>query len=330
METTSLAPVSEPGGDRAAPWRIGVVRNPRSHRNRNVAQDPSRHPDILFSDPPSKDALAGELERMAAAGIDLLVIDGGDGTVRDVLTRGIGIFGENWPRMLVLPKGKTNALGIDLGMPAKLSLEAALARLSSARSVLRRPLRLDRVDAAVPPVLGFILGTGVFDTAIAAGQVAHRFGAFQGFAVAVTAGAGVLQALFGFGSTPWRAVSRTRILTGGIPAELPNLADPEGHSRFAAGFSTLAGFPLGMKPFANEPGPIRFLAVDRPRRRTMALAPAILMGLDRPWLGKLGVRRGSAEQFVLELGARFILDGESYAPGTYEVRLGPEIEFLVP
>ena len=330
MEPTSRSPVPEPVGIRGMSGRIAVVRNPRSHRNRKTRDDAAHHPDILFAAPPSKDALAGELTRMAAAGIDLLIIDGGDGAVRDVPTRGIGVFGDAWPRLMVLPKGKTNALAVDLGMPGKLSLDEALARLPGAHTVRRSPLRIERTDVVAPPVMGFILGTGVFDTAIAAGQVAHRFGAFQGLAVAVTVGFGVVQALFGFGRTPWRAVSRTRILLGAERRELGDPADPVGQTRFAAGFSTLDGFPLGMKPFADEPGPIRCIAVDRPVRRVMALAPAILMGLDRPFLRGLGVHRGSAEQVALDVGARFIVDGEGYAPGRYDVRLGPQLEFLVP
>ena len=58
--------------------------------------------------------------------IDYLVVDGGDGTVRDVLTCGAGIFGESWPTLIVLPNGKTNALAADLGLPTNWSLSDAM------------------------------------------------------------------------------------------------------------------------------------------------------------------------------------------------------------
>lgn len=310
--------------------RIGVIRNPRSHRNRLVRDDLSAFPEAILVEPKSKDGLGEELGRLNEAGVDVLVIDGGDGTVRDVLTRGHAIFGNRWPHLLVLPKGKTNALAIDLGMPGSLVLEQALRGMVGARRELRRPLLLECLADKRAPVLGFIMGTGVFSTAIDAGQVAHRFGAFQGLAVALTTGMGVLQALFGFGQTPWRAVTRHDIRVGETRSVLVNRFDPEEGRRFAAGFSTLSAFPIGLKPFAGEPGPIRYVVFDKPLRRTMALAPAILMGMDKPLLERLGVHRGSAECIELDLGGRFILDGEAFPPGPWRVSLGPQLTFLVP
>ena len=45
---------------------------------------------------------------------------------RDALTGGAMVFGENWPDLAVLPRGKTNALTVDLGMPKHWSLEQAI------------------------------------------------------------------------------------------------------------------------------------------------------------------------------------------------------------
>ncbi|MCB2076241.1 MAG: NAD(+)/NADH kinase [Novosphingobium sp.] len=333
MEPASHAPdrIADAGKLAAPPaMRIGVVRNPRSHRNRGFSDGMETHPELMFTAPATREELTEALADFAARGLDLLIIDGGDGTVRDVLTRGGPIFGDNWPPMLVLPKGKTNALAVDLDMPSRMTLEDALASIPAARRVARRPMLIERQDETAPPVMGFILGAGVFNAAIDAGQVAHRFGAFQGFAVAVTAGFGVIQALFGFGRSRWRELVRMRILTGAERSAVANTNTGTGEERFASGFSTLDDFPLGMKPFADHRGGIRYLVLDRPRRRAMALAPAILMGLDKPWLEKLGVHRGAAEEIELDLGGRFILDGEAFPPGDYCMRLGPELTFLVP
>src|SRR3546814_6394575 len=62
-------------------------------------------------------ALNETLERFAAEGVDLLVVDGGDGTVRDVISAAPAAFGDRMPRMAILPSGKTNALALDLGVP---------------------------------------------------------------------------------------------------------------------------------------------------------------------------------------------------------------------
>ena len=64
-------------------------------------------PHVFVTQPGAREQLPEALADLAERGIDLLVINGGDGTVRDVLTSGASIFGEHWPTIAVLPKGKT-------------------------------------------------------------------------------------------------------------------------------------------------------------------------------------------------------------------------------
>ena len=306
--------------------RAAIVRNPRSHRNRGTAPEACDAPNLLSTAPRTREELAAALADFAAQGIDLLVIDGGDGTVRDVLSRGAPVFGKNWPKLIVLPKGKTNALAADLELPRRWPLEAA----PRARSVIRRPLLLERPDDEGWQAMGFILGGGVFNAAIDAGQVAHRFGAFQGFAVAVTAAFAVVQALFGVGRSPWRALYPMRLATAPEWRDLPHSNDSESERRYACGLSTLERFPLGMRPFGNSGKGIKYLVIDAPLRRVVALVPSLLMGLDRPFLRRLGIHRGAADELHVHLGSHFILDGEDFPPGDYRIRLGPELHFLVP
>ncbi len=95
---------------------VGLIRNPRSHRNKGQPPELADDPRVLTHAPRSHADLRLVLEDFAAKGIDLLAVDGGDGTVRDVLTCGADIWGEHWPELIVLPKGKTNALTVDLGL----------------------------------------------------------------------------------------------------------------------------------------------------------------------------------------------------------------------
>jgi diacylglycerol kinase family enzyme len=311
-----------------------VIRNRRSHRNRGAKPESPGHPDVLTVSPRDREELGEALAQFAEERIELLVVDGGDGTMREVLTRGAPVFGERWPKLVVLPKGKTNALALDLGMPSKWTLAEALRAAPHARVVKRRPILIDQPEGAGRQVMGFILGAGVFNEVIAAAQVAHRFGAFQGFAVAVTALFGVLQALFGIGKSPWRKVTGMRIRTGAEGRDVPHSRHGSAERRFASGISSLRRFPLGMRPFADtgadREGGIRYLVVDAPLRRVIALVPAVLMGLDRPFLPRLGVHRGAADELTLELEGSFILDGEGFPPGRYRLRPGPELHFLVP
>ena len=349
MERTSLVglsrlsadqqgPVPVPGArpgppsKQAALPRIGVIRNPKSHRNKGFQVETIDQPNVLAVAPKTRDDLGVALADFARQQIELLVIDGGDGTVRDVLTRGAPVFGDRWPRIIVLPKGKTNALAADLGLPSRWPItDAVSAALSGkARVAKRKPIVVERPDRADWHATGFILGTGVFNAAIETGQVAHRFGAFQGFAVALTAITAIVQALCGLGKGRWRALSPMHMTTGADRVEVAKSQHGQPGDRFASGMSTLEKFPLGMRPFGTGGTGIRYLLFDAPLRRVVALMPLILMGLDRPFTRRLGVHRGAADEISMELGGNFILDGEAFPPGHYHLRLGPELHFLVP
>ena len=77
---------------------------------------------------------------LARDGLDLLVIDGGDGTVRDVISLLPHTFGEAPPLLAVLPSGKTNVLAIDLGTPGAWRLEQALAAALTASTGTLSPI----------------------------------------------------------------------------------------------------------------------------------------------------------------------------------------------
>ena len=124
--------------------RIGVIYNPRSHRNKGQDLDCISRPDILVVQPESRALIADALAELAEAGIDYLIINGGDGTVRDVLTFGQKVFGDNWPVMAVLPKGKTNALNVDLGAPDDWSMADAIAAWDKGKRLVRRPVAVTR------------------------------------------------------------------------------------------------------------------------------------------------------------------------------------------
>lgn len=317
--------------------RVGVIRNPRSHRNKGHDPEGPRDPAISIAAPRRKADIGEELARFAREGIGMLVIDGGDGTIRDVLSRGAAVFKDNWPRIAILPKGKTNALGVDLGLPRKWNLAEALEAATQGKTVVRRPLVIERLDAEWPTRLGFIMGAGVFNPAIAAGQVAHRAGAFQSFAVGVTAAFGISQTLLGFGNSPWRAISPMRIHPVGTTDAFPSGSRTSPDGRFLFALSTLSTFPVGIKPFpwasehdATDTGAINYFVIDAPLRRAIAMLPVALYGPDTALLGKLGIHRGAAPEFRLELGDSFILDGETYPAGKYRISTGPELHFVVP
>ena len=207
-----VARVGSGGASTVREPRIGVIYNPRSHRNKGQDLDCTERPGITVARPDRREDIASALADFAQQGIDYLIINGGDGTVRDVLTMGQAVFGETWPALAILPKGKTNALNVDLGAPAGWNLSDAIAAYASGRRIVRRPLSVKREGAGDTPMLGFIFGCGAFTLGVEVGQDAHDLGFFNSLAVGATGAWGVLQALFG--SIPggarwcWRARSK--------------------------------------------------------------------------------------------------------------------------
>ncbi len=314
---------------------VGVIYTPRSHRNLGADFDCGVCPHVHIAQPRERGQLPQALAEFAARNIDLLVINGGDGTVRDVLTCGQAIFGNDWPVIAVLPKGKTNALTFDLGVPDDWSLQDAIDALDHGQRVYRRPITVAAKDAGGIPgqvsrVAGFILGAGAFTLATRAGQSAHKLGAFDSMVVAVTGGWALLQSLFAGRANPWRKGARMRIGLGAgdVPMAHSGQGDPAMRQLLFA--STLERLPAGIKPFGALKGGLKLVAFAQISRRTTALIPLALLGLLRGPLRNRGIHQIAATHFSLAIDDQFILDGEAFPAGEYRIEQGPELAFVTP
>ncbi|NVE95303.1 diacylglycerol/lipid kinase family protein [Altererythrobacter lutimaris] len=325
-EAEGKAPATDCGAEPC----VGVIYNPRSHRNRGQDLDCGGSPHIFVGQPGNRDQLPEALADFAARKIDLLIINGGDGTVRDVLTNGQAIFGDNWPTIAVLPKGKTNALTVDLDAPSDWSIQAAIDAFRQGRRIVRTPMAIQPKGDPDARVLGFILGAGAFTLGTQAGQSAHKLGAFNSLAVGVTTAWGVLQAVFGSRENPWRrgATMDVKLTPGGAPLAHSGQGDPTRRQLLFA--STLERMPAGIKPFGHLQKGLKLAVLDQITRRTTALLPFIAMGWSPKNLRERGIHRVATSGFEMELDEAFILDGEAFPPGRYEVLTGPELSFVAP
>jgi diacylglycerol kinase (ATP) len=298
--------------------RTGVILNPWSRRNRRAEARREALPGVLTAAPHTPEALDEALAAFAAARLDLLAIDGGDGTVREVLTRAIAHFGSSPPPIAVLPSGKTNALALDLGAPLHWTLDEALESCRAGRITRRAPLEVTRAGEAEPFVRGFILGAGAYVHATDLAQRAHRLGAFNSFAVAITIAAAAVRTLGGGARSPWRHGAYMG-LDGAEPRPI-----------FVLAASSLKRLPLGLKPFGPPSAELRTLVIDAPPRRLLRALPYVLAGRDAEWLGKAGYHRNVVEGFDLVLDGRFVLDGEAFPAGHLRISRGPELDFVKP
>jgi len=326
-EPASEAPAAAPA--RRLPL-VGVIRNPRSHRSGGSYPECTAVATLLVEAPARRGDLQAILARFAEQRIDLLVVDGGDGTVRDVLTCGSGVFGESWPPLIVLPSGKTNALAVDLGLPADWSLDEALRIAGEGGTVLRRPLVISQRDNEDARVLGFAMGAGLYTAAIGLGQEAHRKGAFNAVAVGVTTGWTILRALFGRGDDDaLRRATRMRLHDdAGHP--LPHSCLGPEDERYLLFASTMERFPAGLKPFRHVSGVLRMALMDVAKARLLLRIPLIVGGLLRPGAARRGYHLLAIDSFEVDLGDRFILDGEAFPAGHYRVATGPKLRFVAP
>jgi diacylglycerol kinase family enzyme len=302
--------------------RIGVVRNPKSHGNRLHPPGPTPE-GVILVEPFGRDALKTALDDFARDGLDLLVIDGGDGTVRDVISLLPHTFGENPPMLAVLPSGKTNVLAIDLGTPDDWRLEEALiaARRAEPTVKSRPPLRVSWADGHRPCLQGFFFGVGAPVKATTLAQRVHKVGFFHNLAVAVTIVTAALRAVFGGRRDEWREGVPARIALDGEP-------QPEGE-RFAVLATALKRLPFGVMPFGAPREGLKLLDVDAPPHRLLKAFPMVLSGKVVPALEGMGYRRRDPREISLAGGAPFVLDGEVFEGGELTIGLGPALRFLV-
>ena len=308
---------------------VGVIRNRRSHRNGGAPQEWTGRANLLIEVPERRSELTDILVRFAERRVDYIVVDGGDGTVRDVLTCGAGIFGESWPPLMVLPNGKTNALATNLGIPTNWSLSEALEASQGGRTESRRPLVIAQRDNADAQVQGFVFGAGAYTEAISLGQDAHHRGAFNALAVGVTAVWSLLQALFGKDDNVWRRGTPMRLYDsqGG---ELPHSGIGRAAERYLLFASTLDRFPAGLRPFGQVEGQLRTAVIDNARLGMLLRTPLIFRGVVGEGLRRRGYHVFGLDAVQLDIGGRFILDGEAFPPGRYRLSLGPKLRFVVP
>lgn len=149
---------------------IGVVTNPRSRKNRKDP-DVARTLSYVLGErgqlvaPDDLDALAKTAVRFREHGIEVLCVNGGDGTVHRALTAMVRAYGATpLPPVAILRGGTMNIVADSIGN--RVSAEAMLDQVVDAYhtgdplpEVSVRLLRIELDDA--PPSYGFLSGNGI-------------------------------------------------------------------------------------------------------------------------------------------------------------------------
>ncbi len=310
--------------------QVALVCNPFSDGNcgtAKLAEHAATLPDVLTCAPRTPTELETALRDFARCDVAAIAVDGGDGTLREVMSLLPEAFGPSRPPLALLPSGKTNLAAGDVGSFG--SGRAGLSRLLDAvrhdwrgtRWSERPSLEVTWPDHPPRRVRGLLFGAGAFTHATRmAGRWAHDHGFRQRTAVAI-----------GVGRVMWEALRGSDGLAD--PALCPIIDGVEAEGSATPCFLLLATtarrLMLGLWPFpppAADPS-LSWLRVPHPPRY-------LPQALWKAWRGQLpdaalGIDGGRCQRLDLRLHGAFVIDGELFEAGPAGITLypGPSFRF---
>ena len=303
--------------------RIAVLNNLRAGKNEaevsRVLSLLRSYPDVLHIETDHAHALPEALAEIARQNVNLLVVNGGDGTLQFALTEilSTGEF-ERIPMIAPLRGGRTNMTALDLHArrnPVKglrCLLEDARAGRLAERMVQRPVLRIQTMKAHHLQY-GMFFGAGMIHRAVELTQRVFPQGKSQG-----VFGAGLVTA-----SLCMRIAMRDNkgILT---PYKIGILVNgemvPQGEFHLVIA-SSLERLFLRMNPFwGRENGGVRFTSMASSSLKMRSTIPGILRGKPNDLvLPENGYCSANSEKVELRLDCGFTVDGESFEPISDEV-----------
>jgi hypothetical protein len=298
--------------------RIGVLNNLRAGRRSRdagrVAELLRRRTDVVSIETERADDIGSALAELLRCEIDVLVLNGGDGTVQGALSELLrDPERDRLPAVAPLRGGRTNSTSTDLGAdrdPARgleRLIEAADGGRLDALAVTRPVLRVRSARRGADQY-GMFFGAGLIYRAIG---LVHRV--FP---------PGRSQGLLGAGLVTGALVTRAAFHpTSGILT--PDKCQVRGDGRdlvdaelYLLISTTLERLFLGMNPFWGPgSGGVRFTALASDARWMALAAPGILSGRPPRWLTpERGYSSERLERAELRISCGFTIDGELFAP----------------
>lgn len=330
----TLSQFREP--DAIVPRRVGVLSNPNSGRNRRhlrqIREETKRLPGAVYREAVGPTETATGLQELLASGAELLVINGGDGTLQAALTWLLGPDGpaERMPSLAVIAGGTTNMTAADLGARAApcQALRAIGAWLAGARSA---PLRSERPVLRVEPapgrspLYGMFFGVGAIHTGV---EFFHRRIAALGAGGTLGPGLACARLLLALARP-----AQTRIEPVRLTLRLDEGAK-QVEDYLLILVSGLERLLLGSKPYWGvNPAPFHYTAIrHRPGRLLRSLPSVLRGGGEAPPREQDGYFSYNIRTLTLELDGGFVLDGERYRAerqgGPLRVSHGGRVTFL--
>jgi len=327
------APDAPPG---CGPWRPGIISNPLSGGNKGHGIQAVRaclqgYPKIPHREVRTMADLRKAVNDFAARGVNLVVVNSGDGTVQALLTLLFNRKPFPTPPLLALVSGgTTNMTHHDLGLHG--DHVRALRRLlnwachgeGDARVRRRSVLRVSRPEDR-EPVYGFFFGAASIFRAIQFFHSSvHRMG--------LSGDAAHLIVLSRF---LWGVMRRQDALVGPVSAAIrtERMVLPR-RDYLLLLITTLDRLILRLTPFWAPPGgPLRMTAVGAHPHRLAWAFPNLIRGRALPYARpEYGYLSCTAADVRLEISGGYTVDGELFAVdprrGPVQVQDGGTVDFL--
>ena len=315
--------------------KIGMISNPLSGGNRKGLQpvetmlagyDLALHRHVVQP----QDVQAAICD-FACRGVNLVVVNGGDGTIHAALT---ALFTTQWPDRLpvlaVLRAGTTSMIARDVGISG--SRLQALSRLlgwayagRGIASIVKRPvLRLDR-EMGGEPMYGMFFGAGAIYEGI---KFCHDRIYKKGVKGELAAGLTLARFLLAAVKGDRQTVPATPIRLG---LEETAMQDMDVQVLFV---TTLERLFLGIRPYwGTEKAPLHFTAIRPDATHIFQASPFLLRGRRSRWATPgHGYFSHNLSHLRLFIQNGFTLDGQLYEGdsqrGALSLRNGGEVEFL--
>jgi hypothetical protein len=314
--------------------RIGMINNLRAGRNKRRALDVLREiegaRDVVHAVTTSAQMVPPALAQMEHERVDLLVVNGGDGTLERVLTGLLAHGRPSWlPVIAPLRGGRTNAAAADFGAArsAAVGLRALLADARSdrleARVVERAVLRVTPRHGGAPRC-GMFVGAGLLGRAVTwTSRNLPKGRAQETFGVGLVVGKLLADVVLRRDNELTHA-EKIRLAFDGAP-----LPDEE---RLITLFTSLDRLIFGIRPFwGTGAGAIKATLVRGGAPRIASTVPRILVGHAPAFATpEHGYTSANVTRAELRCDCEVTVDGELFPvepDATYAIEAEPRVRF---
>lgn len=316
--------------------RIGFISNTHSGRNRKALAEVrgllNAQPSLLHREVRFPEQVAEALEEFSRAAVDIVAVNGGDGTIQSVLTclYSRAPF-ERMPLLALLPGGTTNMTAYDISGGRRKLLPCVRKLLRGAPTgndwhVVERPILRVRSGDNGTPLYGFFFGAGAIIQGMEYFQArVHSKGLKNELGPGLT----MLRFIYGIlrGDPSFAGSQAVSVgLHGAAPGATENT--------LLVFVSTLERFVLGMRPYWGKgPAPLHFTRILENPRRLLRSLPSIARGRpNRHVTEAAGYHSRNVEAVRLLMDGVFSLDGELHQActesGAIEVDCAGRLRFI--